>query len=95
MTRRSRLAAVLAASLVFVPALAAQDPMPPFEGFRIVERLDIDRNPHVVCAIAQDDAVDRRDIGIVAADRDDDMVVRHPDAVGGVEPDPPALRPAP
>ena len=58
-------------------------------------RRDIDANRHVLRARAQHDAVDRRDFGIIAADRHDDMVARHPDAVGRIEPDPAAYRPAP
>ena len=62
---------------------------------RSLHRQHVDRDAELLLARADDDAVDRRDVGEVAADRQNDVVVLDQDVVGRIEPDPAELGAAP
>src|SRR5262245_10451048 len=53
------------------------------------------RHLEPLAAGGEDAAVDRRDVGVVATDREHDVIVAGEDAVGGVEPAPARLLAAP
>src|SRR6185437_13101210 len=56
---------------------------------------DIHRHAQLLLARADDDAVDWRDIGEIAPDAEDDVIVLDQEIVGGIEADPPELLAAP
>jgi len=56
--------------------------------YLLLHQQHIHRHRELLLARADDDAIDRRDVGEVAPDRQDDVVVLDQEVIGRIEPDP-------
>ena len=86
--RRARTEAVRATNSLCQPGLRSPDGLSS-------PRNDIDLHVDFLIAGTQNDSRHRRDIGVVASARQNDVIVAHYERVGGIEADPANVMPAP